>query len=78
MNTTHQLYAKIKRSSKYYGQNSFAIQKNEFPFPVYIDPDWMGENKVDGGCVRGGPGGNYRLTDVNLFIMENGEEFRIK
>jgi len=74
---SHQLYAKIKRSSKYYGQNSYAKQYSEFPFPVQIEPMWM-RDKIDGGCVRGGPGGNYRLSDVNLFIKENGKEFRIK
>jgi len=73
----HQLYAKIKRSSKYYDQNSFAIQKGEFPFPVVIEEGYYTKEQ-DFGCVRGGPGGNYRLTDVNLFIIDNGREIRIR
>lgn len=63
-----QLYAKIKRSSKYYGQSG----RNEI-FPVYVcsGPDW-GEY-----IVQGGPGGQYRLCDVNLFIVHAGYQQRI-
>lgn len=63
-----QLYAKIKRSSKYYGQAG----RNEI-FPVYIvgGPGW-GEY-----IVQGGPGGQYRLHDVNLFVIHDGFQQRI-
>ena len=70
-----QLFAKIKKSSKYFHQNAFA--KNEpgswggFPFKVFIDP------RCGDYCVQGGPGGQYRLTDVNIFIVESGRELRI-
>lgn len=61
------LYAKIKRSSKYYGQGECGAL-----FPVYV---------VAGGAwdyvVQGGPGGQYRLKDVNLFIVDAGREMRI-
>lgn len=63
-----QLFAAIKRSSKYYGQTS----RGEL-FPVHIiagDPA--------GYLVQGGPGTQYRLVDVNLFIVDNGTEVRIK
>jgi len=70
-----QLYAKIKRSSKYYGQNSWAKAEPRrwggFPFKVRVDPAY-GEY-----CVQGGPGGQYRLSDVNLYIIEEGRELRI-
>ena len=52
-----QLFAKIKRSSKYYNQNELAT---------------YGEY-----CIQGGPGGQYRLADVNLFVVEGGRELRI-
>lgn len=62
-----QLYAKIKRSSKYYGQTG----PNEL-FPVYVEAR-RGEY-----VVQGGPGGQYRLADVNLFVVgEDGTALRI-
>lgn len=60
------LYAKIKRSSKYYGQ-----AKPHAIFPVYVDPRY-GEY-----IVQGGPGGQYRLRDVNLFVCHDGRPLRI-
>lgn len=60
-----QLYAKIKRTSKYYGQTT----PNQL-FPVYVIS--RGEY-----IVQGGPGGQYRLRDVNLFVINNGKEQRI-
>lgn len=69
-----QIYAKIKKSSKYFSQNDFA--KNNptrwgWPFAVEIRPTY-GDYQV-----QGGPGGQYRLSDVNLFIVEDGKELRI-
>lgn len=76
MTTGQQLYAKIKKSSKYADQNNTAKRQPEcyggFPFPVHIDV-----HEFDGYLVRGGPGGRYRLSDVNLFIVEDGREVRI-
>lgn len=70
-----QLYAKIKRSSKYYYQNDWAKKDpaswGGFPFKVTVVaayPDYQ---------VQGGPGGQYRLSDVNLFVIEDGHELRI-
>ncbi|MEA2115077.1 MAG: hypothetical protein U9P36_06810 [Thermodesulfobacteriota bacterium] len=69
-----QLYAKIKKSSKYFHQNEMARKNGEFPFAVEIsnfdDPDLY--------FVQGGPGGQYRLTDVNLFVKNGSNEIRIK
>lgn len=62
-----QLYARIKRSRKYYGQG----EKNAL-FEVFIDTPENWEY-----VVIGGPGGRYRLADVNLFVVENGREMRI-
>ena len=62
-----QIYAKIKKSSKYYGQTS----PGEL-FAVFIDASMRSEYRV-----QGGPGEQYRLADVNLFVVEDGKELRI-
>lgn len=61
------LYAKIKRTSKYYGQGERGAL-----FPVYVVA-----GHEEGFVVQGGPGGQYRLKDVNLFIVDDGREMRI-
>jgi len=61
-----QLFAKIKRTSKYAGQ---AGQHEAFPCRVL--PEY-GEY-----CVQGGPGGQYRLQDVSLWIVHQGKTRRI-
>lgn len=69
-----QLYAKIKRSSKYEYQNQLAIEgEYGLPFAVEID-----SYKNDPYPVKGGPGGQYRLSDVNLFVKsDDGTDLRI-
>jgi len=69
-----QLYAKIKKNSKYYHQNAWCINEPErwgWPFAVTIEPACIDYT------VQGGPGGQYRLSDVNLFVVEDGKELRI-
>lgn len=62
-----QLYAKIKRSSKYFGQTG----KDDL-FQVHVEAH-RGEY-----VVNGGPGGQYRLADVNIFVVgEDGFSLRI-
>ena len=51
------LLARIRPTSKYYGQG---VERSLFP--VCIGP--AGEY-----CVLGGPGGQYRLLDVDLFAV---------
>lgn len=65
--TKQQIYARIKRSSRYYGQGD----RGEL-FDVMI--------KAAGGdeyVVHGGPGGRYRLRDVNLFVGTGEKQVRI-
>jgi hypothetical protein len=69
-----QLYAKIKKNSKYYGQNQLAKREGNFPFPVTI----TNINDPDCYFVQGGPGGQYRLDDVNLFVVDSEKEIRIR
>ena len=61
-----QLFARIKRTSKYYGQGDKGAL-----FPVMVCAD-CGDY-----AVQGGPGGQYRLRDVSLFVVSAGREVRI-
>jgi len=68
-----QLYAEIKKSSKYAHQATWAKSQGPYPFPVRVG--------YDGGdlyCVAGGPGGAYRLADVNLYVIEDGKKVRVR
>lgn len=56
------LAARIKKSSKYYGQGGPDRDDDE-GFPVCIG------NDVGGYVVQGGPGGQYRLADVELWAL---------
>lgn len=56
-NGGQKLLARIRPTSKYYGQGVEGTL-----FPVCIGP--AGEY-----CVLGGPGGQYRLLDVDLFAV---------
>ena len=69
-----QLYAKIKKNSKYFGQNQMAKMEDNFPSPVTI----TGVHDPERYFVKGGPGGQYRLSDVNLFVKAKGVEIRIR
>lgn len=62
-----QLFAKIKRTSKYYGQGERGAL-----FPVFVEV-----GRVEGYVVQGGPCGQYRLRDVKLYVIEDGMEMRI-
>lgn len=67
-----QLYAEIKKSSKYAHQASWQKERGPYPFPVRViaDGDYV---------VKGGIGGQYRLVDVNLYVIdEHGRKVRIK
>jgi len=57
-----ELYARIRPGSKYAGQDDGQ------PFPVRID-GYPG----DGYFWRGGPGGQYRHSDLQLFYQRSGE-----
>lgn len=61
-----QIYARIRRSSKYYYQKRFAKDRGEYPFRVRLR-----ENYGDEYVVAGGPGGEYRLCDVDLFVIRD-------
>ncbi len=60
-----QLYALIKASSEY------AHQADQL-FPVRVGEPNQGEY-----IVCGGPGGVYRLRDVDLYVFENGKQTQL-
>lgn len=69
-----QIYAKIKQRSVWYAQKKYCIADPliGWPFPVKINP-----SAKQGHYIEGGFGGCYRLSDVNLFVIEDGKELRI-
>lgn len=68
-----QLYAEIKKSSKYAHQAQMCRDQGfGYPFKVSIHQDACGYQ------VKGGVGGQYRLTDVNLYVIENDKQIRIR
>lgn len=60
-----QIQARIKRSSEY------AHQTDKL-FPVRVGKPPYGDY-----AVQGGPGGVYRLRDVNLYVIEDGQKYRL-
>jgi hypothetical protein len=67
MSKGQQIYAEIKRSSEYAHQ----ADAGEL-FPVHVNPS-SGSNYP----VIGGPGGLYRLSDVSLWVVEDGKKLRL-
>jgi len=64
---------KNQKTSKYFHQNEWAKKEGKFPFKVKINPA-----SNDEYCIQGGPGGQYRLVDVNLFMEGSGKMLRIR
>lgn len=60
-----QLYAHIKKDSDYAHQSDklFQVRVMKAPYDDYI--------------VHGGPGGLYRLRDVNFYVIEDGKQYRL-
>ena len=74
------LGAKIKKSSKYFGQSSVADRLAGRP---RTDPEIFPVIVVDDGprdyVLAGGPGGRYRLEDVDLYaLVGDGKRIKIK
>lgn len=60
-----QLFARIKKSSEY------AHQTDKL-FPVRV-----GTPAYDDYAVHGGPGGVYRLSDVNFYVIDGDKQYRL-
>lgn len=63
--TGQQLYAHLKKSSEYAHQTDklFEVRVDKAPYDDYV--------------VHGGPGGLYRLRDVNFYVIEDGKQYRL-
>ena len=69
-----QLYAEIKKSSKYASQADLCRRNGYgYPFKVRIVHDGGGDY-----CVKGGVGGQYRLADVNLYVIDGDKKIRVR
>lgn len=69
--TGQQLYAEIKKTSHYANQRDWPGWPT--PFPVSIVP-----GDPCGYVVKGGVGGQYRLEDVQLFVIDGEKKVRIR
>lgn len=69
--TGQQLYAEIKKTSQYANQRDWPGWPT--PFPVAIVP-----GDPCGYVVKGGVGGQYRLEDVQLFVIDGEKKVRIR
>lgn len=73
INDDGQLFAEIKKSSKYAHQADWCRNGPcGYPFRVRIEVD-----SFDDFIVKGGVGGRYRLSDVNLYLMDGGKKVRV-
>ncbi|WEJ62184.1 hypothetical protein [Thiomicrorhabdus lithotrophica] len=62
-----QLYARIKRTSKYAYQNDWEGYPSHFPVDI-------ASPAKDDYIVKGGVGGQYRLADVSLYVKTHQDE----
>lgn len=60
----NQIYANIRKSSEYY-----ASQHQPKPFPIELKQSYKFEDYI----IQGGPGGKYRLSDVDFYVLEDGK-----
>lgn len=66
-----QLYAGIRETSKYASQADWQRVRGPYPFPVRF------QAAKDGYVIKGGVGGQYRLEDVELYVMNDGKPHRV-
>lgn len=64
--TGQQLHARIKKNSEY-------AHQTDRLFPVRV-----GKPPYGNYAVHGGPGGVYRLSDLEFYVIEDGKQYRLK
>jgi len=69
-------FAKIRKDSPYVGQISWAKARPQigYPFPVRLTD----RGPLDEYCVKGGPGGQYRIEDLDIYMEKGGKLVRVK
>lgn len=66
------LFAEIREDSKYHHQIAWCISNGiGHPFPVRF------RAALDPYVLVGGAGGAYRMADVDLFVLHDGELYRV-
>jgi len=66
------LFASIRKDSKYHHQIDWCIHNGHgHPFPVAF------RAAMDGYVLAGGAGGAYRMADVDLHVLHEGELYRV-
>lgn len=74
-NPDGQLFASIRKDSEYHHQISWCIRDGiGHPFPVRFRAPVA---RYDEHVLEGGAGGAYRLADVDLHVMHDGELYRV-
>ncbi|AYN13920.1 hypothetical protein CHR29_01675 [Pseudomonas monteilii] len=69
---TGQLFASIREDSKYHHQIAWCISNGiGHPFPVRF------RAALDPYVLEGGAGGAYRMADVDLHVLHEGELYRV-
>lgn len=67
-----QLFARIREDSKYHHQIAWCISNGiGHPFPVHF------RASLDPYVLVGGAGGAYRLADIDLFVLHEGELYSV-
>lgn len=69
-----QLYATIKKTSRYATQQSYHLDEKGKPLPFEVK---IGEKHGDELRAIGGVGGNYDVKDLNYFIKHDGKFIKI-
>ena len=69
-----QLYAMIKKNTKYYSQRTYHTDNKGKPIPFDIEID---EKETNGYAAKGGVGGQYPIKDLNFYVKVNGKFTRI-
>jgi hypothetical protein len=69
-------FAKIKKGSKYESQISWAKAQKHigYPFPVRLTE----RGPLDQYCIKGGPGGQYRVEDIDLYTERSGKFIKVR
>jgi len=72
-NKVTQLYATIKKTSRYAAQQSYHLDEKGKPLPFEVEiPENANELRALGGI-----GGNYDIKDLNYFIKHNDKFVKI-
>jgi hypothetical protein len=70
-----QLYAMIKKNTRYYHQRFYHVDEKGKPVPFEVQIPT--EHNGHGGEAKGGAGGNYSIKDLNFYVKVNNNFVRV-